>query len=748
MNVSVGPRLRQTQTPSVGNSHFISRIRSLRRLYEFRHRLPRLDIKPPAVLQYVHPPRILLCMAPHFSRLLALPYEVIELVVLDVALLDLLGPPHHLFHLLLTCKSFHYAFSFKRCPILYYRMFPHRFDCHAALRRNSEVEDSPELVAAQLKQYVIAMKRIRHADINGPNLLRDLWTLFVMFAENDGRNEKQLAWAHLDTFLHAYITNRLMKGRHHDVSDGWPLESTSNTLVLWLLWHTLTRDKYNAITLQRRKQLMDLVRPFAIVAVRYPAFHAPDNHFDIPFSARFLQSSPGVLETPHGYYPTYRDPSLLIEWIQYYGRPLAIVAPPIALVAKLLYMALYEKLPFRIPDSLPRDRQTQIGWTYVGPTQEDFAEVNANKAVQLRERGTFDGVNETASLSSRWDNDWARWTSCLNPSVERPLKRILFTYGSMTGSFSGRMLVPDFDQYGEVARAQIFPETFSDANPRLTFAPLFFELQEHHCIDPQEPVATGGIGDGFDDGVMNAWFPPAELHQVNGELRVDDLENRCVSHYKTYVHGGPSMHDVSTCRRCIRVREMEEETLHERVRAHTSSEEAITEDVDMMDEDLRTTSRPRSLSRSSISSNESYLDDDVHSARATMQRALDDLDLDELLEQELSNDSSVEDGWDDSSAKECDGVRDVIITGETSMRHGQAWHHYRFYGRVRRWDGLIALVRVPTQFPQLGKFIFRGYVVGDANFVGSWRVFSSNIHVIPLEGPFVASKVEAPAAPA
>lgn len=47
---------------------------------------------------------------------------------------------------------------------------------------------------------------------------------------------------------------------------------------------------------------------------------------------------------------------------------------------------------------------------------------------------------------------------------------------------------------------------------------------------------------------------------------------------------------------------------------------------------------------------------------------------------------------------------DIIVTGETDPRHGQAWHHYRFYGRVRKWDGCIALLRVPAV-----SAAFRGY---------------------------------------
>ena len=83
-------------------------------------------------------------------------------------------------------------------------------------------------------------------------------------------------------------------------------------------------------------------------------------------------------------------------------------------------------------------------------------------------------------------------------------------------------------------------------------------------------------------------------------------------------------------------------------------------------------------------------------------------------------------------------VSDTILV-QTLPKHGQAWHHYRFYGRVRRWDGLVALVRRPATRAELGVSVFRGYVVGGGVFVGGWRAVAAS-DAIPLEGPFVASR--------
>lgn len=88
----------------------------------------------------------------------------------------------------------------------------------------------------------------------------------------------------------------------------------------------------------------------------------------------------------------------------------------------------------------------------------------------------------------------------------------------------------------------------------------------------------------------------------------------------------------------------------------------------------------------------------------------------------------------------CTGIHDIVITGETLPHHGQAWQHYYFYGRVRPWDGLISLVRVPKSNPETNVYIFRGYIHGGKNFVGTWRARTSNIHSVPMEGPFSLGK--------
>ncbi|KAJ6450603.1 hypothetical protein C8R45DRAFT_117196 [Mycena sanguinolenta] len=68
-----------------------------------------------------------------------------------------------------------------------------------------------------------------------------------------------------------------------------------------------------------------------------------------------------------------------------------------------------------------------------------------------------------------------------------------------------------------------------------------------------------------------------------------------------------------------------------------------------------------------------------------------------------------DEGWE----WKCDGVQDVIFEGETDMRHGIAWHHYEYAGRVRPWDGLIGLIMRPRDRTLgLATFFISGNLVG------------------------------------
>ncbi|KAH7927561.1 hypothetical protein BV22DRAFT_1031606 [Leucogyrophana mollusca] len=93
------------------------------------------------------------------------------------------------------------------------------------------------------------------------------------------------------------------------------------------------------------------------------------------------------------------------------------------------------------------------------------------------------------------------------------------------------------------------------------------------------------------------------------------------------------------------------------------------------------------------------------------------------------------------------GVSDVIITGvtarpQTETRHAEAWGGYKYIGRIRPTDGLIVLLRVPLDpaMIELGRALFRGYVISSRNFVGRWRHVSNGVQPADWEAIFSLCK--------
>ncbi|KAG2078452.1 hypothetical protein BDR04DRAFT_1041415 [Suillus decipiens] len=88
------------------------------------------------------------------------------------------------------------------------------------------------------------------------------------------------------------------------------------------------------------------------------------------------------------------------------------------------------------------------------------------------------------------------------------------------------------------------------------------------------------------------------------------------------------------------------------------------------------------------------------------------------------------------------GAFDVIITGVTEDRYAAAWGGYRYMGRIRPSDGLIVLLREPLdpQMVELGRALFRGYIISSRNFVGRWRYVSTGVHPPEWESIFSLCK--------
>ncbi|TCD67735.1 hypothetical protein EIP91_011977 [Steccherinum ochraceum] len=82
-------------------------------------------------------------------------------------------------------------------------------------------------------------------------------------------------------------------------------------------------------------------------------------------------------------------------------------------------------------------------------------------------------------------------------------------------------------------------------------------------------------------------------------------------------------------------------------------------------------------------------------------------------------------------------VKDVFVTGEGHS----AWGQFNLLGRVRPCDGFISLSKEYVDGDR-GKWLYRGYLVGDknGNLSGRWRDTLTLPHVAGYEGCFVMSR--------
>lgn len=164
--------------------------------------------------------------------------------------------------------------------------------------------------------------------------------------------------------------------------------------------------------------------------VQYPLAFAPDTYFYLPLCEE------------HDEFSGFSGPPPLVTQIQYLGRKLKLAVPPLTPAALLNFAVRQEAwydtipLPSRMA-SLPATREEATARNLPTPalTLEDVREFHYLTRTRFFQHGQ--GVT-----SERLDKDWFRLVACHTPSVvERPLKGIVYPFGTLVGKWSGRIFV-------------------------------------------------------------------------------------------------------------------------------------------------------------------------------------------------------------------------------------------------------------------------------------------------------------------
>ncbi|KAF8641170.1 hypothetical protein AX17_000805 [Amanita inopinata Kibby_2008] len=718
------------------------------------------------------------------SLLLAVPNEILTHIAFHLASLSLHAHPDLLLPLRHASTSLYFRLSPDANPSLYARIYRLKFDSSAIRRRafDPQAEDYAEHLALSCKTLAAIQNRNFFAD--APESV--LFAAYLMMLDNDGKNRAQLEWAGIDAYVDAYVRTRTYDPIQRMTNHGWPVDNAANACALWLMWMLTTPEKLQAESLQEREQIALSVLPFASVPFRYASAHAPPMHYYLPLpnavnngDAEFFS-----IQTAHGPFPIYRSPER--AWSQLYFASRPLIMPPLAAeAAKLIYISRRDMTPFAIPPALPRNRVAAVaaGLTEVMPTQEDIVELNAHKSAKLVKRiiwdwdqgkAVFPGENnevEYVDASRAWDCDWWRLRLCWDSWRRQPRWRPGRVYmpGTMSGLWEGKLLIPSEGQMLTFLNNASYPSPlYTEDTLNITSRPIYMRIKEHHCLMNQAPMPVPGYHTYVnnlanhqpaqqipEEGTQNAWFPGP-----TGSLRHEYSFDRTganvtlyavtgeTAQYQTFVPENNNArwtgheHDNDACDAC-------------RARAEVVST-AVREEKQRMELEEE---RRREIEQAFTSVGLGHgfgvplglENDEMDVDEDDGEEDEEDGDLDIMEMSEDAEELFTPDGqplrrvrkshdWV-RNVVECDGIKDIIFTGATDDSHGQAWHHYTFYGRVRPWDGLIGILRVPRLALQ-GTTILYGYVSGSKNFSGNWRFALTDPGMPAWECAVVMSKRE------
>ncbi|KAF9072586.1 hypothetical protein BDP27DRAFT_1261363 [Rhodocollybia butyracea] len=552
-----------------------------------------------------------------------------------------LGPPSDITNLCSVCRSLNIAIRFDNNPSLYARLFCFKFDYQAPLRRLGQESLTTRAVAQEFKKRILTLKQIRRRECN----MEDLWTCYLMMLENDGRNERQLIeWAHLYGFLKRETCLRFAADSNSP--SNWFKDTERTSLLLWLWWMAFSRDDVRIENSHVRDSLVcHVLQIFVAANFRYPSLMGYESHLHPAKASQGAWSS---------------TPSTPIAQVNHYSKKLSLATPLLSQASLLVWTIRLETIreitgfDRSAISALPLDRESAPN---PGPTQLDvlnFHEVQIQAPIHAsltlsccfreqilasdHEEGSF---APPLTGSRRYDTDWYRSVICSDAcAASIHSNHLAYERGTLTGLWEGFFVQTSLEAH----RALVLDP---DRTPSETIAlyrhPLYFALQEHHCLNPDIPLTPGKDCLGGDD-VLNAWLPQG--------LKIIEFENEI------------EVYDPRA-QRSVRYQTLVPEALREMVKNKSGGENSYPED-----------------------------------ARR---------------------------------------VNDILITGKTSEEHGAAWGHYLFVGRVRLWDGFIALLRTPRDpaRSELGRWLFRGYI-HDHNLVGHWRETSTPPKVLGYGGGFIA----------
>ncbi|KDQ55889.1 hypothetical protein JAAARDRAFT_195695 [Jaapia argillacea MUCL 33604] len=220
---------------------------------------------------------------------------------------------------------------------------------------------------------------------------------------------------------------------------------------------------------------------------------------------------------------------------------------------------------------------------------------------------------------------------------------------------SGRGGVPSEPIYVDLVRTASMPPSFTQTNPFVNGRPVYMHIQEHHCISPNTPYPFADVDE---HGINNAWFPIMEGAKHT---------------YETYIPGKKSSHSPDRHGRWS-VRWKTGLHLEQDFEEMTLEDHEVEMEAEMGSSDG---------------------DEDEMGSPVPEDEGSPELEDEGSYGSEVSGEEVEVESEDEDDGRPCDGVGDIVFTGKTDTRHGEAWDAFQYYGCVCPYDGLTIPIQIP-----------------------------------------------------
>ncbi|GHJ85478.1 hypothetical protein NliqN6_1880 [Naganishia liquefaciens] len=609
--------------------------------------------------------------------------------------------PSPLVPLLHTSRAIHAALTLRANPSLYARIFEDKFDVEAARRRLPRDEVHDGALASELRQRCVAMQHLKEAVASGDVARfeeQDVYTVYLMLIENDGKNLKYLlspaAQAPLLAFLFLYHDRDLAPTA---TMPGLPPKTPKRALILWIIWLLTSPQGMEKEDIDDIEEFLFCLRPYVFAAGQFEVTYAPWMLMHLPLSGPTpVPKQPSAATNPYIADPTPR--SRLIH-ITHYGRSRALCAPVLAHAAILNFFARVDRLlggaRFQAaggdltggldgPGAVPQGDVPREAAGGEGRTEGGEAQGNAQAEFQPRPPSRYVAYTP-AKRSEIHDTDFKRLTRCFDPNGSAGMA-VEDWHGRFAGRWEGSFSFFDYDAYKSMLSGEsraLYEGQFGEQTQVWRLREVY--ARQKGGRKPTTPRATN-------TSPLNAGF---ELHSSTFDQLVPLLAAR-----NPVSGGGYQPFNVTNAGSVTTaVVRMLESNVHEEylvaMLGGLEGREIVSE------AEVERIVRRRKGKGSD--------DDDEENVRMSSREPGDEAgDADDL---------------------------ELLLVGTGHS----AWGEFLLRGRVRLWDGMVTLVKEYSPDGR-GRWMYRGYVVGDNVFVGRWRDCVTPEDFVGYEGSFTLAQ--------